>query len=536
MSPRAVRTEHARTGSIRPRPQHSEPVPLFPLARAPEVAPLTESRELWIGVHLPWLAVEALGPATQFPRAIVELQGQTQYVVAVCERAEHWGIRPGMSLAAALALMPALEMRSRDLQSEQQLLEQLATRAQRFTPRVSLVPPDGLVLEIKGSLHLFGGAEALSRAFESECHAAGVKPLLSLAPVPLAALAAARAGKAFTVTHAARLVGQISSLSLATLRWPAEVLHRLRQIGVYTIGDALRLPRGGFARRFGMPQLAMLDRLTGRDADLRPVFQVRERFRQRLDLLYELEHHEPILAAVEPLLQELGAFLKSRQSGITRLECLLQHRHAPVTRCVLKLAAPAANARHFSKLLAERLAALTLPEPVRAVELRSGAVVSRKPTEESLWQPGEHGGASSNESAELVEHLRARLGYEAVYGVQMLASHRPESAWVSTDLVPTRSAKSSSRKEAASSPPWPAFRRPMWLLPAPRLLSEREGLPRRRGPLQLLGGPERIETAWWDGGDISRDYYVARDVHGVRLWIFRERLAPHRWFLHGVFG
>jgi protein ImuB len=76
----------------------------------------------------------------------------------------------------------------------------------------------------------------------------------------------------------------------------------------------------------------------------------------------------------------------------------------------------------------------------------------------------------------------------------------------------------------------------MWLLPAPRLLSEREGLPRRRGPLQLLGGPERIETAWWDGGDISRDYYVARDVHGVRLWIFRERLAPHRWFLHGVFG
>jgi protein ImuB len=52
----------------------------------------------------------------------------------------------------------------------------------------------------------------------------------------------------------------------------------------------------------------------------------------------------------------------------------------------------------------------------------------------------------------------------------------------------------------------------------------------------LLGGPERIETAWWDGGDIARDYYIARDLHGVRLWIFRERRSPHRWFLHGVFG
>ena len=76
----------------------------------------------------------------------------------------------------------------------------------------------------------------------------------------------------------------------------------------------------------------------------------------------------------------------------------------------------------------------------------------------------------------------------------------------------------------------------MWLLPMPRLLSERDGLPRRRGPLRLLGESERIETGWWDGGDIARDYYTATDLHGVRLWIFRERTSPHRWFLHGVFG
>jgi protein ImuB len=51
-----------------------------------------------------------------------------------------------------------------------------------------------------------------------------------------------------------------------------------------------------------------------------------------------------------------------------------------------------------------------------------------------------------------------------------------------------------------------------------------------------VGDPERIETGWWDGGDMKRDYYKAFDIHGVQLWIFRERSAPHRWFLHGVFG
>jgi protein ImuB len=527
MRSRSIRTEHARAPDSRPRPQRFEPIPLFPSNES--AAARAEARELWIGVHLPWLAVEALGPRAEVPRAIVDLQGQTQYVVAACERAEQWGIRPGMSLAAALALVPYLETKPRELQHEKQLLERLAARAQRFTPRVSLVPPDGVVLEVKGSLHLFGGAEALCRALEDECRTVGVKPVLSLAPFPLAALAASRAGKTFVITQPAHLIGRLTSLPLTALRWEPDVLHRLRQIGVYTIGDAVRLPRGGFARRFGRAQLAMLDRVTGRDADLRASFHERERFKRRHELLYELEHHEPILAALAPLLEELGEFLKTRQCGITRLDCLLQHRHAPVTRCVLKLAAPAANARHLTKLLGERLAALSLPESVRAVELRSGWVVSRAPTMEGLWQPGEHGGKTNAESTELIEHLRARLGHEAVYGLQVQASHRPESAWLATDL-------GAQRQMHAVASPWPAFRRPTWLLLTPKRLVERDGLPRRRGALQLLGGPERIETAWWDGGDIARDYYIARDLHGVRLWIFRERRSPHRWYLHGVFG
>jgi protein ImuB len=462
----------------------------------PGIAPVT-SKELWVGVHL-------VGFVTERDRAASE------------------GIPSGESARESPAGTDPLD------------LERLALCAQRFTPRVSLVPTDGMVLEVAGSLHLFNGVEGLSRALASECASLGLKSTVALAPTPLAALVAARVGKPFVVTEMTRLVGQLMPLPLAALRWPEDTLERLARMGVRTIGQVLRLPRAGFARRFGTDSLAVLDRLTGRGADLRERFHARERFRRRRELNFELENQTAILGALAPLLAELGKFLEWRQCGVLSLECLLRHRNHEPTSCVLRLAAPVADVRRLTELLGERLNALTLPEPVRSCELRSSSFVRRVFASNSVWQPGEYGsrGSGGAEATELIERLRARLGPEAIYGLQVLPGHRPENAWGSAPLT------GAERRPwmAGRVTPWPAFRRPMWLLPQPRLLSERDGLPRRRGPLRLLGEPERIETGWWDGGEIARDYYTATDIHGVRLWIFRERAAPHRWFLHGVFG
>jgi protein ImuB len=419
-------------------------------------------------------------------------------------------------------------------------LEELATRSQRFTPRVCLEPPDGLLLEVKGSLHLFGGIEALSRAVLEECARLGEKPTLALAPAPLAALTAARAGKSLAVTSLAQLVGQLAPLPLAHLRWPEETLERLAHMGVRSIGQVLKLPRAGFARRFGSAPLAMLDRLTGRQPDLRQHFKARERFRRRRELLHELEHHEPLLNALAPLLKDLGRFLESRQLGLLELECLLWHRHVSPTSCALKLAAPLADVARLTELLGERLRALQLPEPVRGCELRTRTLVPRAQASASLWQPGEHGGASSAEDVEFIERLKARLGSQAVYGLTILPSHRPETAWSTAAPLAGRESAYGGRtragREKLLSPPWPVSRRPVWLLRAPQRLLERAGRPWRQGPLQILSGVERIETGWWDGGEVRRDYYMARDAHGARLWIFREHAAPRGWYLHGVFG
>lgn len=414
---------------------------------------------------------------------------------------------------------------------DKETLTRLAERAQRFTPRVSLAPPDGLLLEVRGSLHLFAGVAGLRAALTQDCLHLKIQPLIAFAPTPSAALAAARAGKPLEVLHASQLTGQLASLPLTALRWPQDVLERLKRMGVRTIGAVLRLPRAGFARRFGATQLAMLDALTGRTPEVRAAHRPRVRFRRRRDLDYELQNHALLLTALTPLFTQLGAFLKARQCAVVELECRLIHRQAPVSCCVLRLASPFADAQRLRELLGAQLDALRLPEPVRACELRAAALVAYVPDSATLWQAGEHGGGSVRETHGFIEHLRARLGPEAVHGLALLSEHRPESAWAVTG--PPAAARQHQAPEPGEVP---APRRPLWLLQTPRPLSVRDGLPRRRGPLRLVSEPERIETGWWDDGEIARDYYTALDIHGVRLWVFRERAAPHGWYLHGVFG
>jgi protein ImuB len=488
-------------------------------------------------------------------------------------------LRPIAGRADAAKTAPAELWLAVDLAASpsQQDLERLIVRAQRLTPRVSLDPPDGLLLEVKGSLHLFGGVAGLSREMAGECSRLRMPGTLAVAPTPLAALALARAarklgvpdspGAVLVVTDPAQLVGRLSPLPLAMLRWPQDTLTRLARIGVRTVGEALRLPRAGFARRFGTAQLRALDRLVGRASDLRDSFEVRARFRRRRELLYELESHAALLGVLAPLLAELGEFLQARQCGVLLLECRLRHRNVPPTSCVLRLAAPLADPGQMGVLLGEKLSALVLPEPVRACELRSGALVSRVLASAGLWRPGEHGGGATAQGTDLIERLRVRLGVEAVYGLDVIEDHRAEGAWrvrepvitasmiqrglqndpVRNAVNPSLETRGSPSRRSASGQDHSAIRaevhnrgdvdrRPLWLLPVPRLLRERDGMPRRRGALRLLGEGERIETGWWDGGEIARDYYTAVDVRGARLWVFREREPPHRWFLHGVFG
>jgi protein ImuB len=179
----------------------------------------------------------------------------------------------------------------------------------------------------------------------------------------------------------------------------------------------------------------------------------------------------------------------------------------------------------MATLLRERLARTQLPEPVRALRLRSGALLEAREEAGDLFARGRR---SAVGVPQFIERLRARLGADAVHGVRLVPEHRPEAAWEIGDipLFP--------RRGSANRGMSPGYR-PLWLLAEPRLL---DGLdwPQHEGRLEIEDGPERIESGWWDGRDVRRDYYVARTADGVRLWVFRERRKDGRWFMHGVFG
>lgn len=408
----------------------------------------------------------------------------------------------------------------------------LAQLAIGFTPRVSVEPPDAVLLEVCGSRRLFGGLERLCSTLLARVQAQGLAVQWALAPTPRAALVLARAGRAVMIGSRERLVGALASLPLSTLRWEERTLARLESAGVRDIGAALRLPRAGFTQRFGREALLDLDRLVGRQCEPRRAFVSRERFRLRHELAFEHVHHDALLRQLDPMLEALERFLRARQSGIEVLVLRLVHRAQagqgvpPCTQLVLRLAAADFLASRFALLLAEHLARLALPAPVVRCELHSGVLRPQVTSSDGLWSPGEHGGVLTRESPVLVERLRARLGSEAVYGIGVIAEHRPESAWCVAEPALRASAAQVGAVQVGAA----QVRRPLWLLRAP------EPLEHGADGLQLLDGPERIESGWWDGGDVTRDYYIARDRAGSELWVYRERLAPHAWYLHGRFG
>lgn len=500
-------------------------------------AAIPTARELWMAVHLPAYVVESLRiPATNAdraplpgsrPLAVVEPERGAQVIRACDATAAAAGVVPGMSFNSALALLPALEVRAREERLERALLEVVATHALEFTPRVNLDPPDGVLLEVRGSLRLFGGARPLCARLRERLKSLGLEPRIALAPAPLAALWLARAGEEVVLSRLDALPGRLGRLPLACTRWPERRLQSFATMGVRTLGDCLRLPRDGAARRFEPSMLRDLDRALGRVADPRATFVPARRFATRRDLEPEIDDAGRLAQVLEPLISELCAFLRLRGHAIEALGVRFVHRDAPATCLRQRFAEPVNDAGRIMALLRERLSRVELPCPVRQVRLRSGPLVEARAEAADLLARDRR---DASGVPQLVERLRARLGTEAVHGVCLVPEHRPESAWQKSGEVSTDRA----RKRGASPSLLPA-ERPLWLLAEPQALAG-DRVPSYHGPLELEEGPERIESGWWDGRDVRRDYYVARTRGGMRLWIFRERRAGGGWFLHGVFG
>lgn len=475
---------------------------------------------LWLALRFPTLPLEMFsrGTPTAAPLAVADSSGSSATIL-VCNRKAHArGVRPAMPVAAASALAADLQVRSRDLVAERAALERMAACAIQFTPAVSIGSGNEVLLEISGSLKLFGGLGRLWTRIEREFDRQGYAVSLACAPTPFAAQLFARAGLPVRIQHDDALRVSLTQLSVDVLDLPPESKTLLQDIGVRTIGACLKLPRSGLARRTDRELLGRLDRALGHVPDPRPAYVPPATFAATLQLPAPVTTAAALLFAARRLLAEMCGYLAATGKGAQRLSFKLTHEDAHQTRFDLELAAATREFEHLAAVLRERLERLSLPSPAVTLALDCQLMLPLAAHNLTLLP-------DAREQAEtivrLVERLRARLGTDTVQGLETVADYRPEYAW--------RAAEPGT----ASRGSWLPLSRPLWILHSPRLLGQS---PQLDGQLALLAGPERIESGWWDGNDVVREYFIARHPAQSLLWIYRECQKGGSWYLHGFFA
>ncbi len=534
---------------------------------------------LWLALHLPQLSLEsfvatlAAGADAQ-ALALTDVHG----IVSANAAARALGIAPGLKRATALALAPHITLGQADAARDAQALAVVAHVALAFTPSVTVQPPgwapagrvatpDTVLLDVQASLRHFGGPErrldGLLKRLRAALAPLGHAVRIASAPTPMGAALLARGQgtsnpRPSRELHCADLPSLRATLDAAPvwLLGPGrEHWEALQGMGLRTLGDLLRLPRSGVARRFGADLLDELDRARGERPDPREAIVLPDTFETRLELFARADTTEQVLHGAALLLARMVVWLAAQHAFVRRFTLVMQHEprwrrdaQTPTeTTLTLALTEASRDPAHLQLLLRERLAQVQLPAPSIELRLRVDDMARRAPLNEELFPSA---GSEREGLLRLVERLQARLGADQVQRLVPVPDHRPECASLAvaaTGVLPGGRVASAAVTAAAARPaatatatrPTPV--RPIWLLAPPQALNERHHQPLLDGrELHLLSGPERIEAGWWDAALAERDYFIAQAGDGALVWVYRARVplptGECGWFLQGRFG
>lgn len=483
------------------------------------------------------------------PLALISETAHGPRLAAVSPAAAQAGPRPGMMLADARTLCPMLAVEPADPAGDLAFLERLALWAQRWGPWSAVDPPDGILVDVSGVAHLFGGERALLADAARHLRARGLVARLALAPTAGAAWALAHHGPAAAIVPQGEdIAAQLAELPVAALRLDEDVLLLLKRLGLKRLGELGGVARPALARRFrnrrtaAANPLLRLDQLCGRIPEpLLPAVAIAAPLVQRR-LVEPLRHRDLLDRVVADLATDLARLLEGRAEGARRLELGLWKVDGEVVVRHLELAAASRDPAHLCRLFAARLDGVDAGFGIELVRLRSPWTQPLPLTQPDFEASAERHGTSL---AACLDRLSVRLGPQAVRRPHAHASHIPERAqrWQPpADSLPV------AQGELA----FPA--RPLKLLdraePIAVLYATPDGMPRRfrwRGNVHEVAraeGPERIAPEWWRERSTARlrDYYRIEDGEGRRYWIYRQGVAGDgrggapAWFLHGLCG
>ncbi|MEO8670875.1 MAG: DNA polymerase Y family protein [Tahibacter sp.] len=494
---------------------------------------------LWACLQFPQIALIAVyGEETLAlrPCAVSDGLRQRPSIYSTNTLAMRAGIRNGLSLAASLALCSELAVRPRDYPGERQILQLLAAWAYRFSAQICVIEPDTLLVEIGASLTLFEGWPALKRRLCAELLVMGfADPAFAVAPVAAAARVLVRSDNGIALRHLPVMQRALGQAAIAVSGLPNDIIVQLQGMGFHRLCELFALPRVELTRRIGPANLHWLDQLRGDVPENLPSYQPPSRYERRIELDSHIHNWQILLFPLNRLIRELALFLLLRDGGVQGFELVLEHESLPATRVMVGLLSIQREADALFDFARGRLERCTIPADVSAISLLAADLPVFRPGHRDLFEPVRVQGM---DWPDLTERLRSRLGDDALHGLTCVEEHRPELAWQFAPLAGQHTApspQSSSFTLRISSLPAPQDEnvthdesRPLWLLSRP--------IPLRQPPVEILAGPERIESGWWDGQDARRDYYVVRSLEGQRVWAFLPVGTQHGWMLHGWFA
>lgn len=478
------------------------------------------------------------------PFALIGKSQSAQRLVGLNAQAQQQGLMRGMSVTQARARVPELGVAPADPVADEKLLHHLSESCERYTPLVALDGNDGLLLDVTGCAHLFGGEMALHERVCKHMGSKGLTSRATIAGTPDAAHVLARFGKAPIIASGGEEKA-VSHLPVSALECESDISTALIRAGLKTIGSLAARPSQLLVARFGSDLTSKLNRVLGREniriTPLRPA----------PELILEDHFAEPLLdmpnlhRALERLCTEICIDLEKRNLGGRAFDITIFRSDGAIRRVHIETGQPQRDAKSLFRLITLRIDKLEDPlDPGFGFDaLRLAVLRHEKLGQEQRQLDGKIEDATAVDA--LIDRLAARFGRNHVIRFVSRDSHDP-----------LREAAMMPAMEASTSP-WPTAekgetpQRPLHLFnpaqPIEAMAQVPDGPPRRFRWRKVLHevtaaeGPERISAEWWRSTQASRDYYNVEDANGRRFWIYREGhfgegdKAP-KWFVHGMFA
>ena len=462
---------------------------------------------------------------------------------AVDAKAAKLGLAPGRALADARAMIPELAVIGANEKADLKLLEAIADWCERYTPLCALDAPHGLLLDVTGAAHLFGGEQAMLSEIRRAIGSQGFAVRLALAGTAVAARALAHYAPGTIVTPGGE-ADAVAKLPVEALQADHTIVHALRRAGLKTIGQIAARQRSELTARFGSAFVTLLDCALGKaETPLNP--------RNPLpDCMAERRFAEPVVTeaviaeTILSLAAAVASVLEKRGQGARRIEACFFRADGATRRIAIETGAAVRDPAIVGRLLREKLDALSDPlDPGFGFDLIRLSV--------SLAQAAQAPatGFDTNENdkdiAFLIDRLAARFGAHRISRFLQQDTHIPEAEAVTIPAQEKPKLEWSAR--AKGEPP----RRPLRLFARPEpieVLSEApDGPPlrfrwrRAAHNVSRAEGPERIAMEWWRAPQSTRDYFRVEDEAGHRFWLYRDgiparEIAHPRWYVHGVFA